>query len=160
MSEAEMMPKPTPEHDRIQKLVGTWKVSCTFFMDPSQPPMQCDAVETFEAVGPFFVISRYETSFMGAPFVGRSTLGYDPHQEKWVTTWVDCMSPVLFQLSGREEKGVVVMRGNAWSCRANAVAAQRITHRPLNADEWVCEMFETPPGGAESKTMECRYRRA
>ncbi|MBM4014318.1 MAG: DUF1579 domain-containing protein [Planctomycetes bacterium] len=53
-----LMPQPTKEHRRIQALVGKWNVKSTFCMDPTQPPMVCDAVEVYEAAGPFFVLWR------------------------------------------------------------------------------------------------------
>ena len=40
---------------------------------------------------------------MGAPFVGRATLGYEPHTGKYVSTWIDSMSPVLFMLTRQAE---------------------------------------------------------
>lgn len=162
MSDATGMepPKPTAEHLRIQKLAGKWNVDCTFFMDPSQPPMQCKAVETFELVGPFWAVSKYETEFMGAPFVGRSTLGYDPRQKLWLSSWIDCMSPVQFQFTGTMKGDTLTMTGEAWSCMTNQVALHRITHRHVNADAWVAEMFQAMPDGKEFQMMRCAYRRA
>src|SRR5690606_6766582 len=33
------MPKPTKEHDWLQKFVGEWESEVEIVMDPSQPPM-------------------------------------------------------------------------------------------------------------------------
>ena len=40
MAEGRQMPQPTREHGMLKEHAGTWKVACTFFMDPSQPPME------------------------------------------------------------------------------------------------------------------------
>ena len=66
-----MMPGPTDEHRLLLEHVGTWKVACTYYMDPSQPPMEVEAKETVEAVGGFWTVSKFESEFMGMPFVGR-----------------------------------------------------------------------------------------
>jgi hypothetical protein len=129
-------------------------------MDPTQPPMVCDAVEVYEAVGPFFVISKYETMFMGAPFVGRCTVGYDPHQKKWVSTWIDSCSAVLFHMTGTEKGDTITQTCQAFSCMTNQVAMHRSTNKRISANEMVMEMFQTMPNGAEVKTMNMHYKRA
>lgn len=154
------MPQPTAEHLRIQAMVGKWNVKCSFYMDPTQPPMVCDAVEIYEAMGPFFAVSKYETMFMGAPFVGRCTIGYDPNLKKWVSTWVDCMSPVLFHMTGTEKGDTLTMSGQAWSCMTNQISTHRSTNRKISANETVMEMFLTMPNGVEVKTMTMHYKRA
>ncbi len=154
------MPQPTAEHQRIQAMVGKWNVKCTFYMDPTQPPMVCDAVEIYEAAGPFFVISKYDTMFCGAPFTGRCTLGYDPHQKKWVSTWIDSMSPVLFHMTGTEKGDTITLTCQAWSCMTNAMAQHRSTTKRISANESIMEMFQTMPNGAEVKMMTMHYKRA
>jgi hypothetical protein len=42
------MPQPTDEHRRLEEHCGVWDVDCTFYMDPSQPPMKMQGKETFE----------------------------------------------------------------------------------------------------------------
>lgn len=156
----QQMPQPTAEHQRITAMAGKWKVHCTFWMDPSQPPMECDATETFEAVGPFWVVSKYETDFMGMPFVGRCSMGYDPHRKVYVSTWVDCMTPVLFSFTGNMKGDTLVMTGEAWSCRTNGPAKYRTTNQAKGKDEWTFEMFEAGKDGKEMKTMRMVYKRA
>jgi len=154
------MPQPTQEHQRIQAMTGRWNVRCTFYMDPSAPPMECEAVETYEPVGPFWVVSRYEADFMGAPFVGRSTLGYDSNRKCWVSTWIDSMTTSLFSFTGNMRGDTLEMEGDAWSCMTNQMARHRTTNRSLGENEWVMEMFLTLPDGTETKMMRAHYRRA
>lgn len=153
-------PQPTAEHQRITAMAGKWNVQCTFYMDPSAPPMECAAVEEFEAVGPFWVVSKYQADFMGSPFVGRSTLGYDIHRKCWVSTWVDCMSPVMFSFTGQQKGDVLEMTGEAYSCMTQQMARHRTTNKSVGKNEWVLEMFQSMPDGKEVKTMRCHYRRA
>jgi hypothetical protein len=154
------MPQPTAEHKLLAEHAGTWKVRCKFYMEPGQPPLETDAREVVEMVGPFWTVSRFETDFMGAPFVGRATVGYEPHAKRWISTWVDAMSPALFVLSGTQKGDTLTMTGEAWSQMTNSVLKHRTTEKRISKDEFVFEMFATMPDGNEIKMMTNHYRRA
>ena len=154
------MPQPTAEHKLLKEHVGTWKVASKFYMEPGQPPMEANATEVVEAVGEFWTLSKYQVDFMGAPFLGRATVGYEPHAGRWVSTWIDSMSPVLFHLTGTRKGDTLTMEGDAWSCMTNSVLKHRTTEKRISANEFVFEMFCTMPDGTEIKMMTNHYRRA
>jgi len=154
------MPQPTAEHHHLAESAGKWKVACKFYMDPSQPPMETDATETVEMVGPFWTISKYESSMMGMPFVGRCTVGFEAHTGKYVSTWVDSFSSALFHFTGTRQGDTITMTGDAYSCMANAVLRHRTTEKYLGKNERLFEMFCTMPDGKEVKMMTSHYRRA
>lgn len=154
------MPQPTSEHESLREAAGTWKVACTFYMEPGQPPMECQATETVEMVGGFWTVSKYETEFMGMPFIGRATLGYEPHNDRWVSTWIDSMAPHLFYMTGKQEGDTLTLTGDNWNCMINAVTPYRMTDKRISADEHVFEMFCTMPDGNEVKMMTHHYTRA
>lgn len=154
------MPKPTPEHIQLMEDVGRWNVACTFFMAPDQPPMQSDAVEVVEAVGDFWVVSRFESSFCGMPFVGRATAGFEPHTGKYVTTWIDCMAPALSHMTGTRTGDTLTMLGDSFSCITNSMIPHRMTIKRISANERIFDMYCTLPDGHEIKIMSNHYRRA
>lgn len=154
------MPQPTAEHQLLAQHAGTWKVACTFFCGPDQPPMQTVATERIEMIGPFWTVSRYETSMMGMPFVGSATLGFEPHTGQFVSTWVDSMSPAHATLRGVQKGDTIHLEGEFFSPMANCVMKHRATERHISKDERVFEMFCTPPGAPEMKMMSSHYRRA
>lgn len=154
------MPTPTVEHEKLAEHAGTWKVACKFYMEPGKPPMEQEATETVEMVGPFWTVSKHEASMMGMPFVGRATLGYEPHAERFVSTWVDSMSPALFLLTGHRNGDTIELKGEAWSCMTGSVLMHRTTERHLSKNERIFEMFCTMPDGNEIKLMTNHYRRA
>ena len=51
MSEEFQPPQPTKEHLMLKEMAGKWNVHCTYFMDPSQPPMETEATDTAEMIG-------------------------------------------------------------------------------------------------------------
>ncbi len=154
------MPQPTREHQLLKEHAGTWKVACKLYMEPGQPPMEATARETIEMVGEFWTISKYECDMMGMPFVGRAMMGYEPHANRFVSTWVDCMSPVLFHFTGKEKGDTIVMEGEAFSCMTQSVLRHRITEKHISKNERIFEMFATMPDGKEIKMMTNHYRRA
>jgi hypothetical protein len=46
-------------------------------------------------VGGFWLITDFKSEMMGQPFQGHGTMGYDPGKKKYVSTWVDSMTPSL-----------------------------------------------------------------
>ena len=154
------MPQPTAEHHLLKDHTGTWKVACKFYMEPGQPPMETNATETIEMVGEFWTISKYQTEMMGMPFVGRATMGYEPHANRFVSTWVDSMSPALFYLTGKQKGDTITMEGQAWSCMTNSILKHRTTEKRISKNEHVFEMFCTMPDGKEIKMMTNHYKRA
>ena len=154
------MPKPTAEHKLLAEHAGNWKIACKFYMDPTQPPMETQATERIEMVGDFWTVSRYETSMMGAPFVGSATLGYEPHTGKFISTWVDSMMPVLCTLSGKQKGDTLHFEGSFLSPMTNSVLEHRATEKHVSRNERIFEMFCTLPDGKEIKMMTNHYRRA
>ena len=155
-------PQPTQEHTKLQELAGTWNVDCEFYMDPSQPPMKVQGKETVEAFGQFWIQSVFECEMFGAPFRGRSTLGYDPESKQYISTWIDTMSPMFFLLKGKYDASgkVLETRGRGYDCMMHRETDYRTRDETKSKDEHVFEMFMTLPDGSETKMFTHRYRRA
>ena len=161
MSQEMEFPQPTGEHDNLRAREGTWKVHSSFYMDPNPetPPMVVEAKETVEAFGPFWIRSVYESEFMGMPFRGTATLGYDPEKGEYVSTWIDTMSPTFFHFRGKFDGDTLVMGGRAFDCMSKMEANYRTTELHKGPDERVYEMFMELPDGTEFKMMTHVYTR-
>lgn len=161
MSEEMEFPQPTAEHNRVCERAGDWKVRSKFYMDPdpATPPMEVEARETIENFGRFWTRSVYESDFMGQPFRGQSTLGYDPEKKEYVSTWIDTMSPTFFNFRGNFEGDTLVMKGRAYDCMSKMEANYRTTEVHKSPDERVFEMFMELPDGNEFKMMTHVYTR-
>ncbi len=158
-----MAPQPTAEHARLKESAGTWSVDCTFFMDPSGEPMQNTATEVVEMVGDFWTVSRFTCDFMGMPFEGRATLGYDPASGKWISSWIDSMSTFLFKFDGGydAEGKVLTMTGKGPFPGSGSpdLTDFRTTEEQVDPDTRKFEMFITMPDGTENKMMSYVYSR-
>ncbi len=160
MSEECSIPDPTPEHEFLQKEVGTWDVVCRFFMAPDAPPMECTAVDTVTAIGPFWVSGRFESEFMGTSFVGLGQFGYCIHEKCFVSTWIDAMSPYLFVMKGNfdEERRFLNLTGLGPNPADGSIVEHRIEHEHVDDDHHSVRMYMSLPGG-EIKTFEMDYTR-
>jgi hypothetical protein len=94
------MPKPTPEHQWLQQLVGEWESETEAIAEPGQPAIHSKGTENIEAIGGFWTTSEINSSVMEQPFRGMMTLGYDPEKKKYIGTWVDSMTGKLWQYEG------------------------------------------------------------
>jgi hypothetical protein len=89
------LPKPGPEHAVLRDQAGEWDATVESWMAPGQPPSISKGLETNTMVGGFWLITDFKSEMMGQPFQGHGTMGYDPGKKKYVSTWVDSMTPSL-----------------------------------------------------------------
>ena len=156
------MPTPGAEHNDLLSAVGKWNVACTYYMDPSQPPMQTQAVETIEPCGGFWTVSRFESDFGGMPFLGRCTMGYDPRAGKWIATWVDSMMPHMYVMEGNYDDAgkVLTMNSEGPAPGSGETTNYRSTWEKLDDGNRRFEMFVTLPEVGEVKMFTHIYTRA
>lgn len=155
------MQEPMPQHKKIMKGVGTWDVACKYFMDPTGGPMESTATDTVEALGGFWTVSNFEGNMMGAPFTGKSILGYDPMRGKYVSTWIDSMMPNFWYMEGDfDESGETLnLTGKGPDHTGQGMTDWRITMTVVSDDEQVMRMFMSMPDGSEVMAMENTYTR-
>lgn len=89
------MPKPGPEHEWLKKFEGEW--DCTVKMTGSES--QAKSVSKME-LGGFYLCQTFEGDFGGMKFTGRATNSYCPIRKKYISTWIDSMSPSMMIMEG------------------------------------------------------------
>jgi hypothetical protein len=96
----EDFPKPQKEHQWLQQLAGNWEYDAEMIMEPGQPPMKATGTETGRMIGGFWAMMENKGEFMGTPFTGIMTLGYDPEKKKYVGSWIDNMTSYMWHYQG------------------------------------------------------------
>ena len=94
------MPKPQKEHEWLQQLSGEWDTETEIMVAPGAPPAKSKGTESNRMIGGFWALSEHKGEFMGNAFSGILTLGYDPEKKKYVGTWIDSVTSVLWQYQG------------------------------------------------------------
>ena len=161
MAEGREMPEPTPEHQLLKSHEGRWRVECTYFFNPSHPPMKTTAVETVEMIGDFFSRSRFVAQMEEFVLEGSATVGYDPHKGKWVSTWIDNTSPVLFHFEGDrdEESGTLELVGSGMNPMTGEPTTFRSVETAVDSDTRRLEMYVTLETGDEMQMFSYEYFR-
>lgn len=158
---AAMMAAMTPgaPHHELATRAGEWKLTSTFWMDPSQPPMVTPGTAHREPMlGGRVLVEKVSASMMGMPFEGYGMTGYDNTTGKYWTTWNDNMSTGLVHGIGtRGADGKVTYDASM----VDPMSKQTIKVRMViteTADTEVMEWWETRDG-KELKTMEVKLER-
>lgn len=153
---AHEMPKPGKEHKWLMGRVGTWDcvVHCSMMPEPAK------GVEINEAFGDFWIVSKFESSFMGQPMKGLSLMGYDPLKQKYVSTWCDNMSPSLFVMEGTMDASgkILTSTGKGPNMEGKVVDFTNVCE--IKGDD-ACTfvMYETAKGPSAPDAMKIEYKR-
>lgn len=97
-------PAPQKEHEWLGQLTGEWDAEVEMHMEPGKPPATTTGTQTSRMIGGFWYLEENQGSFMGQPFTGILSIGFDPSREKYVGTWLDSMSCYPMQYTGILDK--------------------------------------------------------
>jgi hypothetical protein len=82
------VPAPQKEHEWLKQLEGEWETEAEMIMGPGQPAVKSKGTESVRSLGGFWSVAEFKGDFMGTPFTGLMTVGYDAQKKKYVGTWV------------------------------------------------------------------------
>ena len=68
-----------------------------------RPEAKASATYTLD-FGGFFLIEQFQGEFNSMKFKGRAQVGYCPLRQKYVSTWIDSMSPTPLVMTGNFDK--------------------------------------------------------
>jgi Protein of unknown function (DUF1579) len=142
------MPKPGPEHERLRKLEGTWDATIKTTEGESKGTM------TFKMQpGGFWLLSHFKADFGGQPFQGNGADGYDPIKKKYVSVWVDSMSPTLLVFEGTLDKDgkTVTQIGNGPGMDGRMTKLKSVTEH--KDDDTMVFTLSAPDKDGKDQTM-------
>jgi Protein of unknown function (DUF1579) len=166
-SEAEMkawMEYMTPGdiHKMLAKSDGEWNEEISMWMAPGTPVQK----NTATCVNKMILGGRYQTSahtgsFNGMPFEGISTVAYDNAKKKFITTWVDNMGTGIMVMEGNwdDKTKTLHTKGKQTDPMSGKDMDVRETFQIIDDNTQKIEMFMTPAGGKEFKSMEILFTR-
>jgi hypothetical protein len=99
----------TKEIKWLKQFVGEWKVDVEAFCEPGKPSRKVEGTERVRAIGDCWVVCDSQSLFMGEPFAGIFTLGFDADRKKFVATWICCMDSHLWTYEGKLDKAGKVL---------------------------------------------------
>lgn len=153
---------PGDAHKMLAKDNGEWTYEMTSWMEPGAPPMK----STGTCVNKMILGGRYQSStfkgdFMGQPFEGISTTGYDNARKAYYSTWIDNMGTGIMMSSGKWDDATrsITLTGTGYDPIKGRDCQMKSVMRLPDANTQVMEMFMVQDDGKEVKTMELRLKR-
>jgi hypothetical protein len=95
------MPKPTQEHQWLQQFSGVWTTKSESSMGPGQPPIQSEGKMTSRMLGGFWLINNMKGDYAGTPMNGIQTIGFDESKQRYVGTWIDSVTSMMWRYEGQ-----------------------------------------------------------
>ncbi len=162
-----MMQAGTPgkEHEELMKSAGDWSVKSKYRMSPDQPWTEGTATAKMsKALGGRFVVQKYSGKMNFGPGMemtldGLQILGFNNLTKEYEAYWFDSMSTWCVFSSGKEEDGVISLKGTIYDAISPQGRPTRFTQRKVDDDRFVGEAFDTIPPLGEVKVMELEYTR-
>ena len=149
---------PGPEHKLLARMVGDWTFTNKMWMDPSAPPAEGSGTMHAETIlGGRYVHAIWKGNFMGMPFEGHGTEGYDNLTKKYVSSWVDNMSTAIMYSTGTcEQNGKVCTSTSAEMLdpMTGKMTSARSIVTWTGDNSFTLVMYMKPAGGTEVKSME------
>ncbi|MFT7630355.1 MAG: hypothetical protein ACI87E_001361 [Mariniblastus sp.] len=159
---AQEMPKPSPEHQILQKEVGEWTAEIKIWGPGADEPWTSKGSDSTQMLGEMWSVTEFKGDFFGMEAKGRGTFGFDPAKKKFAGTWVDSMSPYLTTMEGTYDKKTTTM---TWVTLGTDQATGKLQKgknvvKYIGTDQRVMTMYMELAGMDEMfKTLEITYQR-
>lgn len=152
---------PVESHKLLAAFVGTWKGVVTAYGPPGSPPMtgKTTGVATMELDGRFLV-TRFDGDFMGVPFSGIWTAGFNKTSKAFQATWIDNGSTQIENFAGAWDDST---RTFTWTADlTNIMTGTKIPTRETmkwtGDNSYLQEFFQTV-NGKEGKMQQIEFTR-
>ncbi|HLA56175.1 MAG TPA: DUF1579 domain-containing protein [Flavobacterium sp.] len=154
---------PGPAHKMLAMDNGTWDEESTMWMSANDTkPTKAKMVGTSKMIlGGRYQEMRHTGNFMGMPFEGIGTMGYDNASKKLVSSWVDNMGTGIMYMSGAYDgtSKKMELSGDCTDPMTGKTKSVRETYEIIDDNTRKMEMYETSGGQKEFKTMEITMTR-
>jgi hypothetical protein len=153
---------PGEPHKAIVRMAGEWTFTTKAWMAPGQPP--AESTGTMHAESVFdgrYVQSNWKGDFMGMPFEGRGTDGYDNVAKQYVSSWIDNMGTgILYQTGNcQPDHKTCTFAGDLWDPMTGKKTTMKSVMTWIDDNNFKNEMFGKDPSGKEMKMMELTAKR-
>lgn len=168
MSQEEMMQammklaEPGEHHKHLAMMEGDWTYELkSWTPGVPEPTESTGTVSSKWILGGRFLWSEWKGEYLGVPFQGIATDGYDKVNEQYTGTWMDSMSTGVATFSGDcEDSGKVrTMHGEFTEPMSGQKIKSKGVTTILGDGSYKYESFMVMPDGSEFKNMEIVAKR-
>ncbi|WP_231510218.1 DUF1579 domain-containing protein [Fischerella sp. PCC 9605] len=102
------------EHDWLQKLVGEWTYETEVKMGSEQLSEKATGTESVRSLDGLWILAEGQGEMPGCGAATTMlTLGYDPHKQRYVGTWIGSMMTYLWVYDGELDAAARVLTLNS-----------------------------------------------
>jgi hypothetical protein len=153
-------PQPGPEHEILEKEVGTWDATVEMSPGPGAPPLVSHGVETNSLLGGMWLVTQFRSDMGGMSFEGHGVAGWDAGKKKYAWTWVDTMSTGIALGEGTWDAASQTMTG--WmegpDMTGKVMRSKSVTQWK-DADTRLFTISGAGPDGKEMSFLKITYKR-
>jgi len=153
---------PGPEHQKLAKLAGKWKMQLTSWFAPGAPPQKGEGTSEFKTIlGGRYLQQEVKSEMAGMPFEGFGVEGYDNVLKQQFATWVDSMSTGVLEMRGKCE--VTAKKCTTKGKGSDAVSGKELTFSATTIytddDHLTFQLYGPAKDGKQFKMLEIVYTR-
>lgn len=150
--------KPGPEHQRLKRLTGVFAARIKHFAAPDASPQESSGEFLARMdIGGYFLVRAMNFGMQG--YQGHGIIGWDPFAKRYVGTWIDSTSPIIYRTDGQfDERG----RFCETSSGADPDGIQRqvrLTTEIVDQNQMLFRMFHLGDDGKEWLVLEIEHTR-
>jgi hypothetical protein len=152
---------PGPEHKALHSLVGSWVVAGKFWIDPQKQPVASSGSAEVRPLGDLWVVLDFKGEFMGTPYLGHGTKGFDLTKNRYVGTWIDTMQSYVMSSEGTADATgkVITYTVNDLDPTTGKMGTVREVTKIESDSRHTVATYKKGPDGKDLKIMELVYTR-
>jgi hypothetical protein len=154
---------PGAAHKVLDARVGTWSVDVKMIPPTGEAPTTTKGTSEVKSIMDGRFIQETATGeWMGQPFSGMGTMGYDNLKKKYVKSWFDNMGTGLMSAEGTYDAGskTFTFTGECPDVMAGKYTHFRNVEKQTDADHWSVQTFKAGADGKETLAGQLDYTRA
>jgi hypothetical protein len=155
---------PGENHEVLNYFIGDWDYTMKWWMAPQTPPQESSGTGEIESImDGRFIEQTFMGTWMGEPFKGLGTMGYDNLKKQYVFTWIDNMSTGIMTSKGSYDSAAKTLtESGSHSCpiSESGERSYKAVTQIIDDDTYTYSVYTTDPqSGQEFKSMEIMYTR-
>lgn len=156
LSYGQELPKPGPEHEKLNQMEGQWDV----VMD--MQGQKSKGTATYKSIcGGMWLASDFQGELgQGMKFQGHGLDGYNQKKKKYVGVWVDSLetAPLQFEGDYDPKTKLLVMTGESMNAEGKMEKFKNTTEHK-DKDHFIFKMYMVQPDGQEQLAFTIDYTR-
>lgn len=152
---------PGDMHKMMASWNGTWSEDISMYEPGKEPQKSTGTVTNKMVMGGRYQEAIHNSTMMGQPFEGHSTLGWDNIRKMFESTWIDNMGTGVMKVSGPWDAATktITLSGPMMDFTTGKETNFKEVLKVVDDNTQHVEMYGTGPDGKEWKMMEIHLTR-